>query len=140
MTDPTAPDARSEYTAGLRALADMLDANPELPLPYNGLRPEIRLSIFTHTREEAAAYARLLPGKVDKEVTDSSYFGLDLKGALHGLHVLVHVPREKVCTRVVKGTRQVTRTEPIVTGHREVTETVEDVEWECGPLLAEASS
>jgi hypothetical protein len=140
MTTTAATDNRTAFTAGLRVLADALDANPDLPLPYDGTTSE--LSVFTRTKAEAAAYARVLPGTVDKRVTDGHY-GFELHGWLQGLRVLVYAPREEVCTRVVKGTREVTReipdpealaAVPITT----VTETVEDVEWVCQPLLSAA--
>jgi hypothetical protein len=129
---------RAAYTAGLRALADALDADPGLPLPYDGTTSE--LSVFTSTKAEAAAYARLLPGKVDKAVTDG-YYGFELHGTLHGLRVLVYAPREQVCERVVLGTREVTREVPdpkalAAVPTTTVTETVEDVEWICGSLLS----
>jgi hypothetical protein len=130
---------RTGYTAGLRALADALDSNPDLPLPYDGTLS--RLTVFAHTKGEAAAYARVLPGRVDKKVYDGTY-GFSLLGSLHGLDVVVYAPREEVCERVVVGTRTVTRevqdaealaAVPTTT----ITETVEDVRWECRPLLAE---
>lgn len=132
------PDPRAEYIAGLRALADLLEQNEILPLPYEGTSSE--LTFFTYEREQAQAFARLLPGKVDKEVTDSNSFGFELHGAIHGLRVLVYADREKVCRRVVKGVRTEVRTEDItqVIGQRSVPVEVEDVEWVCEPLLAGA--
>jgi hypothetical protein len=130
---------RTAYTAGLRALADALDNDLDLPLPYHGSRIAA-LSIFTEKKDEVVAYARLLPGKVDKAVTDGHY-GFELRGALHGLNVLVYAPREEVCERVVRGTREITREVPdpqalTAVPTTTVTETVEDVEWVCRPLLA----
>ncbi|MCU1592461.1 MAG: hypothetical protein JWP11_3717 [Frankiales bacterium] len=131
---------RAGYIAGLRALADALEADTALPLPDEGTSSE--LSVFVQTKTEAVAYARLLPGKVDKKVTDGHY-GFELHGSLHGLRVLIYAPRAEVCERVVTGTREVTRVirdpealaaVPTTT----VVETVEDVEWRCTPLLAPA--
>lgn len=130
---------RAGYITGLRALADALEQQPELPLPYDGTLSE--LSVFTQTKAEAAAYARLLPGKVDKAVTDDRNYGFQLLGALHGLRVRVYAPREQVCERVVLGTETVTREVPdpealAAVPTTTVTETVEKVEWRCTPLLA----
>lgn len=131
---------RTAYIDGLRALAAALETDPELPLPYDGSTTQ--MSVFVETKEEAAAYARLL-GKAEKHVTDESSYGFRLHGAIDGLRVIVYAPRDQVCTRRVVGTREVTRTVldpdalaavPTV----EVTEVVEDVAWDCHPLLAPA--
>ena len=102
-----APTDRTGYIKGLRALADILDNNPALPLPWDGGHAS-RLSIFVETREQAAGYARLIPGKVIKKVTDSSAYGFELRGSIAGLRVLVYAPRPEVCERVVTGSHEVT--------------------------------
>ena len=137
MTDN---DKRADYIAGMRRIADALEQNPDLVLPYEGDLSEF--SVFTHTRQELVAWLRVLDGKRDKEVTDSAAYGFKLHGQVEGFRVLVYGDREAVCTRVVKGTREVTRevadpealaAVPTVT----VTEIVEDVEWVCEPILAD---
>ncbi|GAA1707667.1 hypothetical protein GCM10009765_66430 [Fodinicola feengrottensis] len=130
---------RSEYTAGLRALADLLDKHPEVPLPYSGRSAfgghlTWILAGDTDQRNVLADIARALPGPVHKVVRGVAF---DLKGALHGLHVLVIADRAEVCTRRVVGIREVTKeipdpAAPTVT----VTESVEDVVWDCHPLLS----
>lgn len=131
------PTTRSEYIAGLRALADLLEQHDELELPFTGSGNSLNVIPVADQREQVAAWARALPGLVRKSVRDG-YF--DLTGNLHGLRIAVICDRDQVCTRVVTGTREVTTSEPIISGHRDVTETVEDVEWVCEPLLAEAVS
>ena len=136
-------DKRAEYTKGLRALADLLDANPDLDLPWEGSHPQYgTLSVITLADEGAAqiaAWAKALPGTKKKEVRDTHFY---LKGSLHGLHMRVIANRDQVCRRVVTGTREVTEevpdpealaSVPTVT----VTKTVEDVEWVCEPILGE---
>ena len=136
-------EKRAEYTKGLRALADLLDANPDLQLPWEGSYPEYgTLSIIALGDDGAAqiaAWAKVLPGLKKKEVQNTYFY---LKGSLHGLHLRVTVQRDQVCRRVVTGTREVTKEVrdpdalakvPTVT----VTETVEDVEWVCEPILSE---
>lgn len=135
-------DARAAYTAGLRALADALDANTELPLPYHGSSVGLLVILNTEQDQRAALrhYAHAFDGAVRKGYRD---FDFDLHGTFRGLKVQVIADRDQVCERVVTGTREVTReipdpealaAVPTVT----VTETIEDVTWECRPLLAEA--
>lgn len=53
---PAAQDPRRVYTAGLRALADFLDAHPDLPLPF---RPTL-LQWSTDARDEVDGVAAML--------------------------------------------------------------------------------
>ena len=134
---------RTEYIRGLRALADALDNDDTLPLPFPGTT-SCDLSIFTKTKAEVAAFARLM-GKADKHVTDSETYGFKLTGSIHGLCLMIHAPREAVCERVVTGTHEVTREVPdadalAAVPTSTVTETVETVEWICSPLLASVSA
>jgi hypothetical protein len=137
-------ERRSSYTAGLRALADILDAHPELPLPYSGTAAPI--AVFAYDREHVATFARLLPGTVEKVYEDDDLtFGFRLCGQFGGVKFEVIAPRAEVCTRVVTGTREVTREVPdpkalAAVPTTTVTETVEDVEWVCSPLLAPVSA
>lgn len=149
-------DTRSDYTAGLRALADLLDANPHVPLPYSGSKvsPLSIMHLGGYDEEsrsaERAAFAatvQTFPGQRDKRAwaadAGTSYF--EVNAQIQGLHVRVTAFRDTVCERRVIGTREVTRevhdpealaAVPTVT----VTETVEDVEWECRPLLKDAAA
>ena len=129
---------REEYTAGLRALADLLDANPELRLPWTGTEDtavQVCVAGADDPQRALAAWAAALPGLKSKE-PDETFF--NLRGQVGAVHVEVFAYRSQVCRRVVTGTREVTKTvmdpaAPTV----EVTETVEDVEWVCDePLLA----
>ncbi len=132
---------RTGYINGLRALADALDAHPETPLPYYGTQKK-PLPVYMHTKADAAAWARTLPGQVTKTYDDDSdYFGLNLGGAFDGLHMAVYARRDQVCTRVVTSSETVTREIPArpampATVASTVTEVVETVEWDCGSLLA----
>lgn len=141
-TTDTTTTKRADYIAGLRQLADALDADPDLPLPWDGTAVS-RLSVFTATRAECAAWARVL-GHAEKEISDD-YYGFKLTGQVSGVQVLVYAPRAEVCTRRVVGTREVTKeipdpdalaAVPTVT----VTETVEDIAWDCHPLLSDVTS
>ena len=139
-TEPTV-DPRAAYTAGLRALADLLDAHPDLPLPVYGDLIPMTLGFYTpDARERIAAAVRLFPGTKMKRA-DDDYFRIDV--ALHGLSVQLTALRHDVCERVVVGTTEVVVEEPdpdAVAALPKVmrTEVVEQVEWICSPLLSDA--
>lgn len=118
---------RTGYIAGLRALADLLEQKPNLPLPsspslstagtniawylFGGVEP------LDHAAQkaQAAEIVRAIPGTFDK-VDNGDLFRF--QGRIGGLPAEVIVDRRAVCERVVVGTR-----------------VVEDVEWVCAPLL-----
>lgn len=144
--NPAADPARVEYVAGLRALADLLESTPDLPLPT-----EREITWAAHTfqiyegrepRETVATLARLLPGRLYKNDPAKGGYAeqyFELTGKLYGLGLRVWAERSEVCRRVVTGTREVTETVPAPDAPTiEVTRTVEDVEWVCEPLLADA--
>jgi hypothetical protein len=139
-TDSTT-DPRTAYTAGLRQLADLLDSTPDLPLPATDSFDWFLFgSGLTEAEQKAEAtrLVRLLPGKQDKWETGSLF---RFRGYLGGLRTQVIVDRDAVCERVVTGTREVIREVPdpealAAVPTKVVTETVEDVRWECRPLLA----
>lgn len=137
---------RAEYIAGLRQLADLLEQHPDaLPLPYQGHWVPITFHFLTgeDPKSALAAAVRALPIRLDKSGGDS-YF--DLTGSLHGLSIVLTAFRNEVCERVVTGTETVTKqvrdpeaaaqalaSVPLV----EITETVEQVQWICRPLMAD---
>jgi len=143
MEDDT---AREDYCAGLEQLAELLRANPELPVPYQGSGDGTPMTMHfldgDDPRAALVAAARALPIRLDKAVRDfggptASYF--DLAGSLHGLTIKLTAYRDAVCTRVVTGTEVVTKKVPdpsVDVPLVEVAEKVETVEWRCEPLLA----
>lgn len=105
----TEAEKRAAYTSGLRKLADLLDVNPDVPLPTSS-------TIFaSYSKDPAiaqlAAFAHAMP-KVDKAVDDDHF---KLIGHLDGLKVDMWASRSTVCEQ------------------REVTKTVE--EWVCPDSL-----
>ena len=131
-----APTDRTEYTQGLRALADLLDHNPDLPLPYHGSDAHHRLNWIEYDKTSAARFAQLIPGTVTKTARGDC---IDLEGQIAGLHVLFIASRAAVCERVVTGTHEVTvPATPAIKATKATTTVVEDVEWVCGSLLAES--
>lgn len=138
--EPVKPDPRAEYIAGLRALGDWLTDHAEVPLPYGAGTEDwtraVMMTFYLHTKEQMVAFAKAFPGKLDKQVDDTSNsFGFELHGSLHGLHLYAAVDRDEVCERIVVGEREVTKTVAVKT--EEVTVTEDIVEWRCSPLLAE---
>lgn len=130
-----AHDERAEYIAGLRALADALEADRDLVLPYTGNSEYSRFSVFTDTRRSLQLWAKAIPGTKDKEVTEDQHYGFEVLGQIRGLHVRVYGKRDEVCTRRVVGTETVTEKVATEFVDREVTRDV--VEWDCGPLLGD---
>lgn len=136
------PDPRVEYIAGLRALADLLEAKPDLPTPDTN---DMYWHLFGYTggskldlaaqKAEAARIVRLLGGTIDKYETGDLY---RFKRHLHALKLEVIVDRPAVCERVVVSAEVVTKQVPDPNAPLvEVRETVEQVEWRCKPLLAD---
>jgi hypothetical protein len=133
---------RAGYITGLRALADLLEQHDELPVPYDVTAQWICAS---RSKEEqraiAQTFTRVMPGTIRKGVRDDAF---DLDGEIGPVNFGLIVQRDAVCQRVVTDVTEVTRevpdpdalaAVPMVT----VTETVEQVEWICSPILAEAA-
>ncbi len=132
------------HAANLRRVADLLDeVGARLPFqPYLTSRHDgITLYWFTETEYETKAgqqrvvhaLVRLLGGKWDKDGYGDTF---RLQQDRDGVRLIVTASRAAVCERVVTGTRQVTV--PAVGASPERVETIEDVEWVCGPVLAES--
>ncbi|HEV2376208.1 MAG TPA: hypothetical protein VGS19_29065 [Streptosporangiaceae bacterium] len=138
MSDPQ--DERAAYIDGLRQLATALEDHPELPLPFDGRSDEISW-YMQDDKDTLAAAVRALPCTFAKRVWDSdnSQAYLELTGRIAGLKVKLNAWRDAVCTRRVVGTEE-REVEKVVTPAvvEKVTETVDVVEWDCGPLLRPA--
>ena len=140
---PTVPqpvDPRVEYIAGLRALADLLEQNPDLEPPYHGFATDMLIIPRRGQRAVLAAWARALPGRKQKDPVDNLY---RLSGALRGLKLMVVCNREEVCEKRVLRTETVTETvpDPVYVAAAPLVEReteLEIVEWVCTPsILAE---
>lgn len=133
-----------QQAAGLRALADMIEAHPGLaenfrytaiedvnvPLSHSTNEPALTIAAFVRAAKAHGA-------SVEKNYSEK-YGGVYLRWGPIGLHV--YAPREQVCERVVTGTETVTKRvkDPAALAavpEVEVTETVEKFEWVCRPLL-----
>lgn len=139
--------ARADYIAGLRAIADLLESTPDLPLPTTR-KIEWAAHWYTSNDDEIPAVvadlARRIPGKLTKnDPTRGAYAAAyyELSGNVGGMPVRVWAERSAVCERVVTGTREVVETVPAPDAPMvEVVKTVEDFEWVCHPILAEATA
>jgi hypothetical protein len=144
MTDT---ETHTNYTQRLVALADLIDYNPDLPLPYT-------TAFETHTdaswylqihgldldaqKATAAKIVSAIGGKWDKEQDGDDF---SFKRDYNGLRLIVAVARAAVCERVVVGTHEVTvDAQPATKATKATTMVVEDVEWVCGSLLADSVS
>jgi hypothetical protein len=87
-------------------------------------------------RDVAAQIVRVIGGKWDKTTSDDCLY---LRSTLPFGQVIIYLDKAETCTRRVVGKRKVERTIPAVAAQpaRVVTDTVEDVEWDCGPILGE---
>lgn len=126
-------ERRAQTIAGLRAAADFFEANPDAPIAYS-----IDLGYHCSDRDEFVAAVRAL-GSARKDF--NSTFAQAGRRFGGGVEVRYQAYRDQVCERVVVGTKQVEVEEPdpeVVAALPKVkrTETVEEVEWRCEPLLA----
>lgn len=133
---------------GLRALADLLEANPELTehFRYNDSFRKIHLPVSHHDDPRASMAAWARAGKADRYPVAKDYDGqwgsvtVTLSDAVK---VFAYAKREQVCTRVVTGVETVTVSVPdptVVVPLVEVESTREIVEWRCESLLADGEA
>lgn len=130
---------QEQLVAGLRALADFIEDNIELPAPNITIGNRIhKWDDKTYERDDAATKAEMarlarLTKPVEKVYLDYGDFKL-VKTFSPPVKLTYVCSREAVCTRVQTGTRQVEEYITVKTGHT-VDEPV--YEWECeDPLLA----
>ncbi|VXB34069.1 hypothetical protein [Nocardioides sp. AX2bis] len=144
-------DSTTTRTAAdtLRAVAELIEAHPDLPVPFTSLydhRPETAdLHWYLHLAhrdpanagDKARAIITALGGTWSKDFNrtdDTARF----TRRWNGLSLEVSVQREQVCTRRVVGTETVTiPARPAAAAVPERTETRDLVEWDCGSLLAD---
>jgi hypothetical protein len=105
QTEPTAEEravqARTDYSAGLRKLADLLDQHPQIPTP-NGIHN--RISIYTSDADAFNEVAALL-GRPYSTVLRDDYLWVIWR--LEGLELLMMPKAADVCERIVTGTVRV---------------------------------
>lgn len=130
-------DDLTELIASHRAVADLLEAHPDLLPPFIYKNGTIAWLLWPFECPDGvpamvASIRRIVGGKWDKRES-KSVTGIDeLVFARDGYEITVR--RENVCTRRVVGT--VTETVPAVEAQPERTVEREVVEWDCAPVLA----
>lgn len=144
MTEVTLTD----MVQGLGAAMLLLDKlPPDLPTPtvfHFGSRCQVEITwllslpvVSNDQRGDLRRIMKAVGGTWDKSLTDGDAFRL--RQVRDGIVLGINCDRPVVCTRRVVGTREVERVipaQPAIEEHT-VTETVEDVEWDCEPILAE---
>lgn len=93
--------ARAEYIAGLRKLADALEANEAMELPWSG-GPISEFSQYCHGRESMAAWVALLDDP--KERTDGEWH--EVAGRIDGIRVSVKIQAKYVGHAVTREVEQ----------------------------------
>lgn len=142
------PSTKRTMPETFRAVADLIEAHPEIPLPYVSvydhspdradlhwyLHINARAADAEDQRAKAAAIVKAIGGKWRKDFdSDEASF----RQQRDGFNMGVVVVREAVCERVVVGEETVTI--PAVEAQPERTTTREIVEWRCEPMLSEAA-
>jgi hypothetical protein len=117
----TMSDERKQLCDGLRELADYLESNEAVPLPYLG-----QFDAFVCNKDELADAARAM-GSCDK-VASGAWFYLR-KSFSAGIQLHVNINRDIVCERVQTGTKKVKMPAQQALPEREVDEPV--YEYHC---------
>ena len=91
---------RSAYVAGLRALADLLEQNPEAELPYYGRSDRAPMPVFAHTAAKVALYVAALTGHTETITEKGRAYRYELFGHLGGtaLELIVYARLGDACT------------------------------------------
>jgi hypothetical protein len=145
-------DDRAGYIEGLRMLADALERHPDLPLPVQGVVVPVTWTFWSSAGDPKAAMAlaaMALPArpwrKEYRDEDDPLLAKLDMLGTLGTLRVRLTAYRDSVCTKVVTGSHEVTEEVPdpealARVALTTVTRVVEDVTWDCHPILSDGGT
>lgn len=133
----------AEQAAGLRALADVIEANPHIA-PQFEYALKHGMNVFVRGDDAQGEMAELIrialrhKGDITKQAVGEY---MAVSAAWGAVTVDFNAARDQVCERVVTGVETVTKTvkDPealAAVPDVEVTEEVETFEWKCLPLLA----
>lgn len=150
MATTTEATLGERLAADLRLLADMAEADPLIAEELQwSARRGLNVPVMSN-EDPRGAMAAFIRAALDVGATaDKSYndtYGIvDIAFPNGALTINVYADREQVCTKRVIGVREVTEEVPdpdalAAVPKVTVTRTVEDVEWDCLPLLAEATA
>ena len=121
---------QQEYSAGLRALADFYDENPEFPTPIGNPRTLWAAIYMVPDEEEKVKFAQMVRtlGKTKKTYGNEVDFRRDFGG---GVIIGICITREVVCIKRVVGTK-------IIPAQSFPERTEEIVEWDCRGSILES--
>lgn len=129
----------SAIVTGHRRVADLLEQHPDIVPPFVYGDGKIVWNIYSYECPDGvpamvAKIRRIVGGKWDKR-EQNGITSPEMVFERDGYQITVK--RDAVCTRRVVGTETITK--PAIS-LPERTETIEIVEWDCSPVLAEASA
>ncbi len=127
---------RSQFIAGLRAVADFYERNPAAY--YDGSRVTLSMYVCGSSARQVMAAAARAFGRCRKSCEGENF---TLSRAFGGrVTVEIFCLRARVCRRLVVGLRRIpARTLPAVEESRLPAREEEIVEWRCDPLLEAAA-
>jgi|SRR5215831_19492228 len=126
---------REEIIAGLREMADWLEATPEAPVS-SWMAPMVWCP--SPSKESLVALAKAAGGISKKYQNNTFELRKDFAG---GVFYLADTRRENVCTKRVVGTKKVEVQDPQLLAEVPKIEVDEDiVEWDCHPLLQQTTN
>lgn len=137
----TATNERARLIIGLHELADLMEANPELPPPSRIDTDGIKWEIFDHNKETLPALIAALPRPVAKDLAWLDSWSRFTASLPSGMPLVAEVPRAEVCTRRVVGKETVVI--PATPAKEAVPEMIVErdiVEWDCGSVLADGQA
>lgn len=122
-------DERLGFIEALRKIANVLESNPDIQVPYFGTQV-----VRCESVDEFKRIIEAFGGRWNKESTDTDY---KIKHKLHeNLSLLAYASHEKVCKRVVVGNKHIPET--VLPARPETVVPARDeqvVKWICPPLL-----
>lgn len=133
MSEPTA----AEYAAGLRQLADMIEANPDIRVAYLD-SPSVWNPSSPEEIQAIIRAGKAAGGHIAKDYSESM---ANVAIEFGPLRAMALIWREQVCERVVVGTTTVLVPDPEHTPDVPMIESTVDVtEWRCRPMLADEAA
>jgi hypothetical protein len=129
------PNERIAYISGLRHLANALESNPEIQAPAAGTNKYNQLYFWfygTTAKQDIVKTAKALGLKSYKKDFTNDNFRIEAE--LDGLFVSLIAYRKDVCIARVVGKKIVKQ--QVAVDYEEKLVEVDDVVWECPPLLA----
>lgn len=121
-------ERQQEYIDGLHALADFLTAHPDFIENYG-----INTYLDVNDPEKFRSMIKNAKGRWEKNSSDHEFNVLRYFGP-HSLNL--YIPRDKICERIVTGTKIIQVPDP---DRPMIDKEVETYEWKCNPILAPES-